>query len=252
LLFGAQAYAHLGRAQLALAAVDAIEAEQKRTGTVRWAGRAENTRGWILRNLGEEAVADDWNLAALEHAAAIEMAEPMSHAHLDLAAGAMLKGEFDEATRSIDAADALGDSHAMAWRHRLRADLYAAEIALSTGRAESALSLAEAVVASAAAMGVERHRALGSLVVVHARHALGMRVDFDRLDALLDIVGRVAGLEAWRLTANAAAAFGVHRWWVLAERRADALALSAGPYAEGIRRVATARLDRTRRSNTSG
>jgi hypothetical protein len=236
----------------ALAAVDAISAEQARTGIVRWAGRAENTRGWILRNLAQEGAADDENRSALERAAAIDMSEPMSHAYLDLAAGAMLRLEFDAATRSVEAARALGDKHALAWRHGLRADLYVAQIALATGRAEDALSLAEDVVRAAGAMGVERHRALGGLVVAHASHALGEPVELDGVAALLDIVGRVAGLEAWRLTAEAASTFGQNRWWELAERRADALVRAAGPYADELRRFAAARLDRTRKSTTSG
>ncbi len=252
LLFGAQAYAHLGEPMRALGAVDAIETEQARTGIVRWAGRAENTRGWILRNLAQHEAADESNFSALERATAIDMAEPMSHAYLDLAAGAMLRSEFDAATGSIDAARALGDRHALAWRHGLRADLYAAQIALATGRAEHALALAEAVVLAAGAKGVERHRALGSLVVAHASHALGIEVDLDQLDALLETIGRVAGLEAWRLTAEAASTFGSDRWWSLAERRADTLAKAAGPYAETLSRFAAARLERTRRSRTSG
>jgi len=252
LLFGSQALAHLGRPVEALAAVDAIEAEQARTGIVRWAGRAENTRGWILRNIGEEAAADELNEAALERAGAIGMSEPMSHAHLDLAAGAMLRRRYDEAARSIEAARALGDGHALAWRHSMRADLYAAEIARATGRAEEALALAEALVDRAAGMGVERHRALGSLVVARARHDLDMAVDLGRLEALLETLARVAGLEVWRLTADAASTFGVDRWWDLAERRADTLTRAAGPYAGTLRRVASARLDRTRSANTRG
>jgi hypothetical protein len=252
LLFGSQALAHLGRPVEALAAVDAIEAEQARTGIARWGGRAENTRGWILRNLGEEAAADELNSAALERAGAIEMFEPMSHAHLDLAAGAMLRRRFDDATRSIEAARALGDRHALAWRHSMRADLYRAEIALATGRADEALALAQALVDTAGRMGVERHRALGSLVVARARHHLGMEVDLGRLEALLEALTRVAGLEVWRLTADTAATFGVDRWWALAEKRAEALARAAGPYAEALRRAAAARLDRTRSSSTRG
>jgi hypothetical protein len=252
LLFGAQAYAHVGRPLEALAAVEAIQVEQKRTGVFRWAGRAENTRGWILRNLGEETAADESNVTALEQATAIEMAEPMSHAYLDLAAGAILRGQFEEGIRSIDAARALGDRHALAWRHTMRADLYTAEVLLVTGRTEDALTIAEALADAAGKMGVERHWALGSLLAGRARHQLGLPVDLDRFDDLLETLGRVAGIEAWRLTADAAATFDVDRWWRLAERRAGALASAAGPYAGTLRRVASARLDRTRRSNTSG
>lgn len=204
LLFGAQAFAHLGRPLRALEAVDAIDAEHRRTGIVRWAGRSENTRGWILRNLGEEGSADESNMAALEHAGAVEIAEPMSHAHLDLAAGAILRGDFAAASRSIESARALGDRHALAWRHRMRGDLYAANVALARGDADEALSIAADLVTKASAMGVERPRVLGGLVVAQAEHALELSVDLDKLDALLEALGRLAGLEAWRLTAGVA------------------------------------------------
>jgi hypothetical protein len=251
-LFGAQAYAHLGQPMQAMAAVHSIEVEQIRTGIVRWAGRAENTRGWILRNLGEEAAADESNLAALEHATAVDMYEPMSHAHLDLAAGAILRGDFDAARRSIESARACGDRHALVWRHRMRADLYAAQMALATGHAENALTMGEAVVAAGSAMGVARYHTMGQLLVAHARGVLGLPVDLERLEAVLESLGRLAGLEAWRLTANAADAFNVNRWWDLAERRVGALARVAGPYADALRRTAAARLDRTRSSSTRG
>ena len=51
-LFTSLALANLGRADEALRAVDVLDAEVERTGTGRWAGRADNTRGWILRGLG--------------------------------------------------------------------------------------------------------------------------------------------------------------------------------------------------------
>jgi len=251
-LFGAQAYAHLGQPVRALAAVDAIEMEQARTGIARWAGRAENTRGWILRNLGEGVAADESNLAALEHATAVDMYEAMSHAHLDLAAGAILRHDFDAGARSIEAARGCGDSHALVWRHRLRADLYAAQIALATERAEDALTMGDAVVATARAIGVARYETMGLLLVAHARQVLGMAVDLGRVDVLLQALGRLAGLEAWRFAAEAAGSFGVDRWWDLAGQRAGALADAAGPYAETLRRVAGARLDRTRSSSISG
>jgi DNA-binding SARP family transcriptional activator len=252
LLFGAQAYAHLGQPVQALAAVDAIESEQARTGVVRWAGRAENTRGWILRNLGETELADESNLAALEHATAIDMHEPMSHAHLDLAAGAIMRNDFDAAARSIDAARALGDRHALAWRHHMRADLYTAQIALAGGRCEDALVISEGVVSTGIAMGVQRHTAMGSLLVAEARHGIGLPVDLDRVGDLLESLDRLAALEAWWLTAEAASSFGVESWSGLAERRAARLVRSAGGYAETLRRAVAARLTRTRKSSTSG
>ena len=252
LLFGAQAYAHLGRPVQALAAVDAIEAEEARTGIVRWAGRAENTRGWILRNLGETELADESNLAALEHATAVDMREPMSHAHLDLAAGAIARGDFDAAARSIEDSRGLGDRHALSWRHSMRADLYSAQIALVRGQCEDARVMAEAVVSTGSAMGVQRHTAMGKLLVAEAKHGLGLPVALDDVEAVLESLDRLAALEAWWLTADTAWSLGVDRWSVLAEGRAAQLVRSAGPYAETLRRAVAARLTRTRRSSTVG
>jgi hypothetical protein len=188
----------------------------------------------------------------LEHAGAIDMLEPVSHAHLDLAAGAIMRGDFDAATGSIAAARALGDSHALAWRHRIRGDLYTAHVALATGRSEDALALGEAVATAGSKVGVERYDTMALLLVAHARQVLGLPVDLGRVEALLDALGRLAGLEAWRLTADAAATFGVDRWWQLAEQRVGALARAAGPYAEALGRAAAARLDKTSSSRHSG
>jgi hypothetical protein len=115
-LFSSLAFANLGRPQEALAAARAIEQEEARTGSARWAGRADNLRGWILRNLGEWGQADEANARGLELSTATHMSEPMSHAHLDLASGALLAGDLDRAGAEVAAAEALGDRHAMAWR----------------------------------------------------------------------------------------------------------------------------------------
>ena len=144
-LFSALGLAHLGRAEEALDAAAAIHSEEVRTGTTRWAGRADNTRGWILRGLGAWAEADEANRRGLERSAAIAIREAMCHAHLDLAAGALIAGDPDRATIEVAAAYDLGAGHSMAWRHRLRGHLYLGEIALAARDTDLAEQLAAEV-----------------------------------------------------------------------------------------------------------
>src|SRR5207245_1861694 len=106
-LFMAVALANLGRAEDALVAVAAIEAHATRIGAVRWAGRADNTRGWILRGLGQWQEADEANAAGLERSTDVGMLEPVAHAHLDLAAGALALGDLAGAAREVEAAESV-------------------------------------------------------------------------------------------------------------------------------------------------
>ena len=163
-LFSALGLAHLGRAEEALDAAAAIHDEEVRTGTVRWAGRADNTRGWILRGLGAWAEADEANQTALERSAAIGMHEAMCHAHLDLAAGALIAGDPARATAEVAAAYDLGAGHAMAWRHRLRGHLYLGEIALAARDTEVAEQLASEVGEQAEASGTTRYVLLAAIL----------------------------------------------------------------------------------------
>jgi tetratricopeptide (TPR) repeat protein len=141
-LFAALGLAQLGRAEEALAAAKELD---RPDAPARWAGRAANVRGWILRNLGESAAADESNSVGLAEATAAGMVEAMSHAHLDLGAGLLAAGDLDGATARVDASLALGDSHALAWRHRMRARLYQGEIALGQGDAGAAIASAQMI-----------------------------------------------------------------------------------------------------------
>ena len=241
-LFSALGLANLGRATQALAAVAAIDAEENRTGTGRWAGRADNTRGWILRGLGELAAADEANARGLERSSAIGMLEPMSHAHLDLAAGALLRGDLARAGTEVTLAHDLGDRHALAWRHRLRGHLYRAEIAMAAGDNAAAQQTATEVDAEARRIGTARYVTLAGLLLARARLGAGEPVDLGEVDRLLGALGHLAGMEAWRLTGAVAAAAAVDRWWVLAETRVAELAAHAGPYTATLERVAGATL----------
>ena len=242
-LFAALALGNLGRVDDALAAIAALDAEAARTAAGRWEGRADNVRGWILRGLGDWRAADEANARSLERSAAVGMPEPMAHAHLDLASGALLSGDLDRATSEVGAALGLGDRHAMAWRHRLRARLYQAEIALASGQGDAAAGLAGELLAEARELGIARYQSLAGLLLVRARLAGGDSVDLAGVDRILAGLGHVAGLEAWRLTAAVAAAAGVERWWALADTRVAELAAHAGPRASSFQQVAGVTLE---------
>jgi hypothetical protein len=245
-LFMALALANLGRAEDALKAVAAMEAHAIRIGAARWAGRADNTRGWILRGLGQWQAADEANAAGLEHSTDVGMVEPVAHAHLDLAAGALAGGDLDRAGHEVEAAEAVGGGHAMAWRHGLRARLYRGEIALDAGRAEHARQTATEVLLESKRIGTRRYTALADLLLARSRLAAGERIAHEELDRQLGGLREVAGMEAWRLTARVAATANVDRWWGLAEQRVAELAAHAGVHAESLQRVAGTMLARMR------
>jgi hypothetical protein len=251
-LFTSLALANLGRADEALRAVAVLDAEVERTGTGRWAGRSDNTRGWILRGLGAGGAAREANERGLELSAAIAMAEPMAHAHLDLASAALLDGDLDGATAEVAAAHLVGRTHALAWRHLLRARLYEAEIALAGGDAVVAAEAAGEVEAEARRIGTARYVALAGVLRATALVESGEPIDPVSVDRLLAELPRVAGLEAWRVTAQLAAATGSDRWWDVADTRVAELLARAGDHAPTLQRAAGATLERMRTAGRSG
>jgi len=251
-LFAALGLANLGRVTEALAELAALDTEETRTGAVRWGGRADNTRGWVLRGLGDWVAADEANARGLERATSIGMREPMSHSHLDLAAGALVAADWERAQAEVDAADALGQAHALAWRHALRGQLYRGELSLARGDIESAHEIGGAVRTRAEAIGTARYRTLAELLIARTRLAGGLPVDLDVVDGLLLGLGNLASMEAWRLTAMLASAAGVERWWKLAEDRVAALLPHAGPHAETLQRSAGTTLTRIRTAGRKG
>lgn len=251
-LFAALAFGNLGRVHEALAEVAAIEEAVERTGATRWTGRAENFRGWILRGIGQWEAADEANTAALEVVAGAGMPEPTAHAHLDLAAGALARDDVDRAVAEVAAAEALGSGHALSWRHVLRARLYRGEIALACHDTDRAAELAHQVIAEAEAIGTSRYAVLGRLLTARAQLSVGEKVDRAAVDALLESLVTVAGLEAWRLTAAVASAAAEDSWWTLAEVRVVELAATAGVNAEVFRQAAGTMLDRMRTVTRSG
>ena len=234
----------LGRPEEALAALDVLDRDIARMGAKRWPARSANIRGWVLRNVGAGAEADDFNVQGVELAAAIGLDEGVANGELDLATGRLLAGDLDAAAAHLDRADRLADRpHAFGWRHQLRARLLRARLALSAGNPETAEEIASSLVADTVPLGTVRYEIQARLVAAQARARLGpARATWPRLRALLDKLPHVAGLEAWWLTAEVADAFGVDQWRALAGRRVAELAARAGDRAETLSRAAARRL----------
>ena len=102
-----------------------------------------------------------------------------------------------------------------------------ARFALATGDRDRAVELATTAADDAAARGTARYALL----------ARAVRGEADALDGL----DRVAGLEAWWVTAELAARTGDDGLWRDADRLAGTLASRAGSHGEGLRSWVAAR-----------
>jgi DNA-binding SARP family transcriptional activator len=240
------ALALTGQAAEALAAFAEAEAEITRQGAGRFAGRAPNYRAWVLRNLGAGGEAEELNGAAADVAGRDGLREPLAHALLDLATARLDGGDLDGAAGLLERAGCGGEPFVNRWRSDLRARLLGARLALATGAAEEAWAAAEGLRDDARAQGAGRYVALARLLEARSRAAAGERVDVDAVGDVLRRLDRLAGMEAWWLTAEAAAALGVDPWWAAADRRLAALAAAAGPYAGTLTRWAGTRLESIR------
>lgn len=239
LMAGAMALAMLGRAEEALASIDALQADVERMGSHRWRPRPLNLRGWILRNLGAAGEADALNLEAVEQARAQGLAEPLANGLLDLAAGRLTAGDLDGAERLLDEASPLGEvDHAYRWRHQLRARVMRARLDLARGDNESARLGAAAVAADAEAAGTPRSSVQARLVEATAARRMGDAVEVGAVGELLARLDGLAGLEAWWITAETADEFAVDAWRRLAESRVAALAGRSGGHRDVLERSA--------------
>ena len=254
------ALALLGRADEALAAFDGLESDLQRQG---WAGRylglVQNSRGWILRNLGDTLAADDANRLGVETGARVARTEPklgveqQVHGLLDLTAGRLQAGDLDAARSHLAAVEPLQRlDHSLHWRHELRARLLSGRLALAEGDLEAARTLAALLADEARGLHAARYSAMAGILESQAQAAAGEPIEMEEAARLVESLPRLAGLEAWWLTAEMASATGNPEWWALAERRAAALARSAGPHAETLRRYADARLESMRTAARPG
>ncbi|MDQ1567809.1 MAG: hypothetical protein QOF96_2689, partial [Actinomycetota bacterium] len=240
-LFRGLALGMLGRPVEALALIDEGRAAALHAGEpgARFVAVQDNLRSWVLRNLGRLDEGDEWTAQALARARQLPatMTEMHYAAWLDRVEGRLLAGDLDGAAAGLaEVAGITGWSGGHAWHHRQRFGVLSARFALDDGDPDRAAEAAAVVIADADQRGTARYHALAMLAAARARLAVGDPVDHDVLDGVLGRLDRLAGLEAWRLTAEMAAAAGADRWWRDAERRAGALVAQAGQHAEGLRR----------------
>jgi DNA-binding SARP family transcriptional activator/tetratricopeptide (TPR) repeat protein len=252
LLFTGHAHALAGRPALALAAFRRYTAEVERRQVPRFAGRAVNFAGWVLRNLGAGPEGLDQHQQALEVAQRDGTAEVTIAALEDLAEYGLATGDLDGGAARLAEAGALLHSDAnhgdlvFGWRLALKHQLLGARLALLRGDPAAALAAGTALGERAAALRVPRYTSAARLVTHRARHALRLPVDPAAVAADLDALDQSVAIEAWWWTGELAADFGQPAWLDRAAGQADRLAAAAGPYGDGLRQAAGQRLDRWR------
>ncbi len=245
LLFTGHAHALAGRPAQALAAFTRYTAEVERRQVPRFAGRAVNFAGWVLRNLGAWTEALDHHREALEVGQRQGTADVTIAALEDLAEQCLDTGDPDGAAALLAQAGALlvGDL-VFGWRLELKHQFIAARLALARGDAERALAGAGDLAARAAALGVPRYTSVARLLVHRANRALGLPVDPGAVAADLDLLDRCVAIEAWRWTFDVATDFAQPAWLDRAADRAARLARGAGSHADELLREADRRLAR--------
>ncbi len=175
LMASSMALAMVGRPDEALTTVTTLSSALLRMGATRWEPRPLNLRGWIVRNLGEANEADELNLAALDAARRLDLAEPLANGLLDLAAGRLLAGDLDGARARLEEAAPLSEvEHAFRWRHQLRFRLLQGRLDLAGGDAEGAWAGAKALVGDAVARGAGRCEVQARLIAAEAGAALAV------------------------------------------------------------------------------
>jgi DNA-binding SARP family transcriptional activator len=213
-LSAAQAHVSLGDVAAALADLDAVDASAAGQRTPRYAARADNTRAFILRNLGATDEADARNTAAYELSLdQVGMGEPIADALLGLADGRLRAGDLDVADRLLWRAEHEAPSpRVFQWRHSLRGRLLASRLALARGEDAAALAVAREVLAAADALPLPRYATLARVLCAAAAPGVDVSSDLDALEW-------VAPLEAWWLTELVAQRYDSLDLKALAERR---------------------------------
>jgi DNA-binding SARP family transcriptional activator/tetratricopeptide (TPR) repeat protein len=241
-----RALAMLGRPAEAMAAFDQLAVTVERQHVTRFVGRAENYRGWVLRNLGaleeaEDATQQAWD--AVGRLDDIAAAEARGHAVLDLADARLRRGDLDGAARWLDEASRSQLApHVMRWRFELRRDLNLGRLALSAGDPATAEQHAREVLEHARRVGVARFEVQAGLLLAQAAHGQGRQVDLADLERLVTALPIVAPLESWWQLAELSRGFGVDAWSRLAAERVATLATEAGEWADQLRAAASVTL----------
>jgi DNA-binding SARP family transcriptional activator/tetratricopeptide (TPR) repeat protein len=243
LMMRALALAAAGRPADALRAVEGLSELVDRMHLVRFAGRAENVQGYVLRNLGAVQEADDLTRAGLAGGLRADHLEPQAHALLDLAEGRLLAGDLAAASDLLQQAEPYGDPvvhpHTFQWRHVLRGRLLRTRIALVHDPA-LAEELASGLVADTSQ--VLRYAVLARLTLARARLLQHAPVDLDEVEQDLRRMAAVAGLEQWRIAAELAADTGSQRLLTFAQDAAGSLITRSAERAEVLRTLVASRI----------
>ena len=235
------ALGQLGRVSDALAVTADLDNAVERAGQVgsRFAAPAANAGAWILRWSGRAEEADERNRRALEVTGdeagpAIDaFVEGHYVALLDLADGALLRGDMTEAA-ALAARLAPVDTWngTMAWHQRHRLGLLRARLALADGELESASELASAVAADAGGRGANRYELLARAVWGLADSS----IPAGDLAGVIDGLAPCAALDGWPVVATLATARRSDAWRAEAERWAAEVVANAGDHVEAARR----------------
>lgn len=230
LLFTGHAHAVAGRPALALDQLARYTSEVERRQVPRFAGRAVNFAGRVLRNIGATAEALDRHHQALDAAAREGTVEVTIAALEDLAEHSLDAGDLDGAQARLAEASALirGDL-VFGWRLDLKHRLISARLAVARGDAERAVGAAAELEARASGPGIPRYTSAARLLRHRAARALGMPADPGEVAADLDRIDTAVAIEAWWWTGEVAAEFASREWLDLAADRVRPAAVPPPP-----------------------
>ncbi|MEO8695805.1 MAG: BTAD domain-containing putative transcriptional regulator [Acidimicrobiales bacterium] len=224
------AYGMLGALDRAFESLEALRDVTLRAGEIghRFLAVVANLESWLLCAGGQYARAEAESIRALDLTIGT-LGEPVSHAHLDLAELALRQGDVRAAQQHVDLTDErIADHHTMAWHQRQRVLLMHSRCAYAVGDLDTAAARAQQLERDAENRGSRRYLVLARLQEAIVAAAAGRALDLDAVDAAVQELGRVAGTEAWLVTAELAAQADVARWWTAAEAFASALVAAAG------------------------
>lgn len=235
LLFTAHACSLSGRPLEGLEALQRYDVELERREVPRFAGRASNFRGWILRALGQWERADEANIRAKDELGHVDFPETVIASHLDLASSALLRADAGSAEAALlGASQNFTDGLTFGWRLQLRLRLERARLALLVGNAHEAAAGASEVADVAERLGVARYATVARLVVARSRRRAGEPFDLDSVAYDIGLLDADVGIDAWWITAEVARDFGVPAWRERALSRVASLARAAGTEDVGL------------------
>jgi tetratricopeptide (TPR) repeat protein len=232
----------LDRPYEALQVFEHLDEVVQRQQVARFAGRSDNYRSWVLRNLGATEEADAATAAAWDAVGDLRdlaHAEAHGHALLDLADAALRTGDLAAARTWLDRmSSAPTTPHVMRWRIDLRHDLLHGRLALAADDPDRAADLAQQVRREAGRLGVPRYAHLADALAARVVLSRKETLDLAALERTAELLGPSAPLESWWLIGELARDTGERRFHELAAQRVDALLAGAGPYTDRLRAAA--------------